>query len=302
MDSILIVGTGALACLFAARLAPYTRVTMLGTWTAGIAALRASGVTLVDGDNETTHDIGATDDPHACGKHRFALVLVKSWQTARATEQLDQCLTDDGVALTLQNGYGNLQILQEALSEERVVIGATTMGATLLTPGRVKAGGDGLVHIVRRSSLEPLVSLFQKAEFETEETDDVDSLVWGKLVINVGINPLTAILAIPNGKLLEHAPARELMKAAAREAAAVAESLGVALPFKDPIAAVTEVARKTAANHSSMLQDIGRGAPTEIDATCGAVVRQGELVNVDTPVNRVLWKLVSAMALKGNQS
>ena len=67
------------------------------------------------------------------------------------------------------------------------------------------------------------------------------------------------------------------------------------LPFPDPVAAAEEVARKTAANHSSMLQDVLRGAPTEIDAICGAVVKAAQKHHIDTPANWACWNLVKAL-------
>jgi 2-dehydropantoate 2-reductase len=120
--------------------------------------------------------------------------------------------------------------------------------------------------------------------------------VWGKLAINAAINPLTALLQVPNGELLERPTAQALMGSAAAEVAAVAAARGVQLPYADPPAAAQEVARRTAANYSSMLRDIQRGAPTEIDAICGAIVRAGEQAQVPTPVNRTLWQLVKALA------
>jgi 2-dehydropantoate 2-reductase len=125
--------------------------------------------------------------------------------------------------------------------------------------------------------------------------DDAQSLIWGKLVINAAINPLTALLRVPNGKLLESLSAREMMGALATETARVAAADKISLPFSDPIAAAEEVARKTAANHSSMLQDVLRGAPTEIDAICGAIVKIAQKHNIDTPANWACWKLVKAM-------
>jgi 2-dehydropantoate 2-reductase len=304
MESVLIAGSGALACLFAARLAPHARVTMLGTWPEGIAALQSSGVVLEEGDEQRSFKISATDDPRSCEKHRYALVLVKSWQTQRAADQLRDCLTADGVALTLQNGYGNLEILQETLGSGHAALGVTTTGATLLSPGHVRAGGKGPIHLVPQKKLEPLLSLFQAAGFEIARSDDLDSLVWGKLVINAGINPLTALLGIPNGQLLAQPQAKDLMAAAAQEAAAVAAALGVRLPYDDPVESVSDVARKTSTNHSSMLQDMRRGAPTEIEAISGAIARIGDREGVQTPVNAILRKLVLAAVSikKGNPS
>jgi 2-dehydropantoate 2-reductase len=117
-------------------------------------------------------------------------------------------------------------------------------------------------------------------------------LVWGKLAVNAGINPLTAILGVPNGELLNRIYAKALMIAAAEEVAAVAEAHGVRMPYDDPGGAVIRVAHRTASNRSSMLQDMERGAPTEIDAINGAVVREGDRLGVATVVNRILWTLV----------
>jgi 2-dehydropantoate 2-reductase len=85
------------------------------------------------------------------------------------------------------------------------------------------------------------------------------------------------------------------MVTVAREAAAVAVAQGLHLPYPDPVMAVETIARRTAANRSSMLQDVQRGAPTEIDAICGAIVSAGEQTGVPTPVNRTLWQLVKAL-------
>jgi 2-dehydropantoate 2-reductase len=116
------------------------------------------------------------------------------------------------------------------------------------------------------------------------------------LAINAAINPLTALLDVPNGELLLSPHALAIMTEAAGETAAVAEARGIRLPYDDPGAAAAEVAGRTASNHSSMLQDIRRGAPTEIDAICGAIANEGESLGVWTPVNRVLWHLVRALA------
>jgi 2-dehydropantoate 2-reductase len=98
-----------------------------------------------------------------------------------------------------------------------------------------------------------------------------------------------------NGELLERPSAREMMGRLALEAAQVAQAENITLPFADPIAAAEDVARKTAANRSSMLQDVLRGARTEIDAICGAVVKTAQKHGVDTPANEICWKLVSAL-------
>jgi 2-dehydropantoate 2-reductase len=229
-------------------------------------------------------------------------VLVKSWQTRRAAQQLAECLAEDGLALTLQNGVGNREELARQLGENRVALGVTTAGATLLGPGRVRPAGEGVVSLGAHPRLAPLAGLLRSAGFVVENAPDANVLLWGKLVINAAINPLTALLGVLNGELLVRPSARLLMQSVALEAAAVAEVSGVHLPYPDPVAAAETVARRTAANRSSMLQDIQRRAPTEIDAICGAIVQAGDEVSVPVPVNRTVLHLVKALAVEGADS
>jgi len=294
--SILLIGVGALASLFGARLAASgVAVTMLGSWPEGLAALRGHGVRLVEADgSERAWPVRAVADPAECRGIPCALVLVKAWQTARAAGQLAACLPADGLALTLQNGWGNRETLEQALRPRRVALGITTLGATLLAPGVVRAGGQGPVTLGSHPRIRPLAELLPAAGFDVRMADDVAGLAWGKLVINAAINPLTALLRVPNGELLERPEARALMGQAAAETAAVGLAQGLHLPFADPIVAAEEVARRTAANHSSMFQDVQAGRPTEIDAICGAVVQTGERLGVPTPANHTLWLLVRA--------
>jgi 2-dehydropantoate 2-reductase len=297
-DNILIVGTGALATLFAARLTQAGHhITMLGTWQEGIDSLRKNGARLVDANgNEHQFKVHATDDPHECAGAKYAIVLVKAWQTERAARQLADCLAEDGLAITLQNGLGNRETLVESLGADRVALGTITVGATLLGPGLVKVGGDGIISIERNQSLDPIEAALKSAKFKVNIVENARSAMWGKLVVNAAINPLTALLRIPNGELLNRPSARELMGKLACEVAEVARAENIQLPFDDPIAMAEEVASKTAANHSSMLQDVLRNAPTEIDAICGAVLKTAQKHKIDTPANWACWKLIQALS------
>ena len=292
--SILIVGTGAMAGLFGARLGPHAQVTLLGTWKAGLEALTRDGIRLQENGSVVQVPVRATSNPAECEAAQIALFLVKSWQTQRAATMLAKCLAPQGVALTLQNGLGNLELLEAELGAQRVALGVTTVGATVLGPGRVRVGGSGATYVAPHPRLEPLVDLLQTAGFEVHPADNIESLVWGKLVVNCGINALTALLEVPNGELLARPGARAIMQEAAQETARVAEANGVNLPYPDPVEQVEGVASRTASNISSMLQDIRRGAPTEVDAINGAVVQMADRRGVPVPVNRTLWNLVRA--------
>ncbi len=296
-QDVLLVGTGALATLFAARLGEAGHsVHMLGTWKQGLQALQDKGARILDADGkERTYKVHATDDPREVSGAKFAIVLVKSWQTERAAHQLKLSLADDGHALTLQNGLGNRETLTRDLGTDRVSLGVTTIGATLLAPGLVQTGGEGIISIEQTQALTPLVAALRSSDFNLQIVDDTQSLIWGKLVINAAINPLTALLRVPNGELLARPMVRRIMASLARETAEVAAAEHVHLPFSNPVSAAEDVARKTAKNHSSMFQDVRRGAPTEIDAICGAVTKRAEFHGIDTPYNRTCWQLVRAL-------
>ncbi len=295
-QDILLVGTGALATLFAARLSEAGHgVHMLGTWKKGLAELKQHGARVVDANgNERAFQVHATDDPREVSGAKFAIVLVKSWQTARVARQLKESLASDGHALTLQNGLGNLETLALDLGMGRVSMGVTTTGATLVGPGLVRAGGEGVISIERNQALGPLETALRSSNFNLQIVADAQSLIWGKLVINAAINPLTALLQVPNGELLSHPKARRMMGELARETAEVAEAEHVDLPFSNPVSAAEDVARKTATNLSSMFQDVRRGAPTEIDAICGAVMKMGQKHGIRTPYNKACWTMVRA--------
>lgn len=292
---MLIVGSGAMACLFAARLAKAgIRVRMLGTWAAGLEALQRGGVCLDIDGRMRCYPVAAGADLSPCAGAELALVLVKSWQTERAAQQLAEVLSPDGLALTLQNGLDGRETLAGDLGWERAAAGITTLGATLTAPGRVRPTDGGEIILGAHPRLKPLLGLLNQAGLPVRVQPDLHSLLWGKLLVNAAINPLTALLRVPNGALLEMPPARRLLVALAREGEAVARAAGVRLPYDDALSEVERVIRHTAGNQSSMLQDVLRGAPTEIDAITGALLREARRHGVHVRANQAVYRMLKA--------
>jgi 2-dehydropantoate 2-reductase len=303
-EPLLIVGTGALATLFAARLSTSgVPVAMLGSWPEGLAALERRGARLLNpGGSLLSGEVHVARSPQDLAQHQFALVLVKSWQSRRAGEQLAACLAPDGVALTLQNGLGNAEALADQLGAHRVAVGVTTTGGALLEPGLVRFGGEGSLEIAAMPRLDPLVAALRNAGFDVKLHSELRGLQWGKLVVNSAINPLTALFSLPNGQLLVDPTVHQILQRTARETASVAAAQKIELPYTDPVLMVEQVARQTAANRSSMLQDLQRGAPTEIEAINGAVVRAAIEVGLEARLNRQLLELVRARVRRHMQT
>jgi 2-dehydropantoate 2-reductase len=284
--------------LFAARLAGAgVEVTMLGSWPDGLAALRARGVTLFAGDGSSKREpVRVASDPAEAGEVDQAIVLVKSHQTERAAAQLSAILKKGGIALTLQNGLGNDTLLARTLGPDRVARGVTTLGAYVRAPGEVQAAGEGVVTLEKHPRLGGLADLLRAAGFDVQIVEDVRPAMWAKLVINAAVNPLTALLGVENGALWQRPTARELALGLAGEALQVARAAGVVLPFDDPAPLLERVLQQTAANRSSMLQDVLRGAPTEVEAINGALVREAEKLGVPAPLNRTIFLLMVAFS------
>jgi len=135
-------------------------------------------------------------------------------------------------------------------------------------------------------------SLLKNGGVNVEISEDLESIVWGKLIINAAINPLTAILQFTNEELLQSKEAIELVKKIVTEAMNVAEARGTKLPFNDPLSITFEVLRNTASNYSSMLRDVQRGVTTEIEFINGAIVKEGEKYGVDVEYNKRIIELL----------
>lgn len=305
-DGVAILGTGAMACLFASRLVHRRRVTLVGTWHAQVERIAREGLEVIETDGRhTRHAVAAVADPGAVGPAALILVQVKGPATERAARWARRILDaspagGDGLVLSLQNGLGHLEELERAVGPRRSAQGVTEQAAHAAGLGIVRHAAGGPTWLAGRpatlSRLEAVAALFAGAGLPTRITEDAAALIWGKLVVNSAINPLTALLDVPNGFLVESPVAHRLMRRAAEETAAVARAQGIHLPFEDAGKRAEEVCRATAANRSSMLQDHSRGAPTEIDSICGEVVEHGRRLGIATPVNELLWRRLGETA------
>ena len=290
---LLIFGCGAMACFFAARLVSCGIETVLtDEWTEGLRVIQKKGITLETKNQNNTYPIKILIPDEKSGFFKHALVLLKSWQTGWAAESLSQRLEPDGCVLTLQNGLGNDSALKKLWNENKVLSGITTLGATQLSPGFIRAFEDGSISLENKPASEEFMNLFLQAGLPCKIEKDIESLVWGKLLINAVINPLTALMDQPNGWLMENPQADEMMEPVIQEITNLTNHLGISLPFDDPLSEIKKVSKNTSPNSSSMLQDLRRQAPTEIDQINGAIARLGIKNGIPTPVNQTLTSLV----------
>ncbi|HMM20555.1 MAG TPA: 2-dehydropantoate 2-reductase [Selenomonadales bacterium] len=304
---IAIIGAGAMGGLFGARLTSAgEEVWLVDTAEETIRAISQNGLTLDDAAGVAVTRPQAVTQASSVGPADLIIVFVKAWATPAAAKAARDLLKADTAVLTLQNGCGNAEILAAELGSERIIAGTTSQGASLLRPGHVLHGGSGDTQIGEVTGhmsprLAQIAGVLTGAGIPTRPVGDISPFIWGKLLVNAGINAVTALTRLANGQLAEFAETRELVAAAVQEAAAVAGAAGVTLPYPDPVAAVFSVAKATARNRSSMLQDVLAGRPTEVAAINGVIVREGERLGVPTPANRLLTSLVLALS-KGQRA
>lgn len=295
----LVVGPGAMGCLFAAGLKKGGyEVTLLDYLPERARQIDNQGIVVRGITGEYTVKVHAVADKISI-QPDVVLICVKSYTTKQAAEKIKPWLSPEAFVVTLQNGVGNLEILEQIFGKKKVFGGITAQGSTLLGPGKIRHAGQGETIIGPQehpdSPLERIVSAFNTAGFKTRSTKNVVDLIWGKLIINVGINSLSALTRLKNGRLAEFDGTRRVMENAVKEAVAVAHAKNIRLPFPDPLARVMEVCRDTAENIASMLQDVLKQRITEVDFINGAIVREGIALGIPTPVNHTLTCLVKTV-------
>jgi 2-dehydropantoate 2-reductase len=296
-----VLGPGGLGCLLAALFREAgADVSLVDYRPERVARLRLRGIqvrTLEAGPRTVPVPIGLAPEVGPCD---VTIVAVKAYQTESAARALPELMSRGGLALTLQNGLGNLESLARMAGPQRLLAGVGLLGVTARDEGRIIYAGRGVIYIgvpagsrVSGAEVAAVADLFRGAGLECQPREDIEAVLWEKLVINVGINPLTALLRVPNGALLQVPGAWDLAVAAAREAQAVARAAGLSLTG-EPSDRLRQVCSDTAANRSSMLQDILAGRPTEIEALNGQVAARGRALGLATPVNDLLTQLVRA--------
>lgn len=298
---IAVVGAGAMGCLFGSLLARSgEEVVLVDVMPETVAALRQRGVRFHEGAQVSDVPVAAVEGARAAGTADLVLVMVKAQHTASVAAGLGSLLGPRTQVLTLQNGLGGAQVLAEHVDAQRILVGVTAQGATLVGPGEIRHGGSG-ESVLGPYSLpgadpEPAVRVLTRAGLPARAVSDPWPAVWRKLAINCGINPIAALTGVLNGQIPGIEEGAGVLADAVREVAAVARVAGVDLGEPDTLVRqVIDVARATGSNRASMGQDVDARRPTEIDFINGAVVREGERLGVPTPVNRTLTRLVKTL-------
>ena len=291
---ILIFGAGAMGSFFGGLLAMRHEVTLVGRKD-HMEAVAAHGLRISGKTVRLARPFAATRVPRGVNPE-LVLVTTKAYDTADAMRAL-RPFAATATFLTLQNGLHNAEVI--AQSAKHVIAGTTAHGVTFVRPGEIRHAGLGDTTIGAWSGTPPetvvrVRDLLDEAGIRTRVTPDIRSDLWAKLVVNAAINPLAALAGVPNGRLLQDPRLRRLLDDVARETAEIARAAGARVEAEDLVRRARLVARRTAENRASMLQDLDRGRRTEIDAIAGDVLVEAERAGREAPLNRALFALVKA--------
>ncbi len=237
---------------------------------------------------------------HSC---EVAIICGKAGSTSSLASIAEDLISENGIAVSIQNGLGHAEIISSRVGKNRVMGGSTTHSAWRDNGGSVHWTGRGAIDLGRFDGGEPgeigesFISILEKSGLSPRWSYNIEGEIWRKLLINVAINPVCAIAGVRNGALLEINELWEQAVETMKEAELVALELGVNLGQIDNEEYLKSVVISTSENRVSMLQDLMSGRKTEIDVLCGEIVAIGEKLGIPTPKNSILFALVKGVEM-----
>jgi 2-dehydropantoate 2-reductase len=316
LEPVLVAGAGAIGTVFGGLLERGVHVDYLGR-PEFVAVARRQGVR-IDGlfGELTAHDPFAYSDVSELhGDFQTVLLTVKSYDTEEMVRAIAPKLARDGILVCLQNGLGNVETAAAIVGDRRVLGARVIFGAERVGTAHVRVtvnaapvlvGSPDPSDTARQEIATKVATLFADVGIPSEPTTNLLGELWAKVFYNAALNPLGALLGVPYGHLAADSDTRAIMDDVIDEAFAVARAAGVALPWSDAgtyrAHFYETLVPPTAAHRSSMLQDLERGRPTEIDAINGYVARRGGEIGIDVPANRLLTHLIRARVNRAHAS
>lgn len=295
---IAIIGAGAMGCLYGSYLASENELTMIDVSKECIDKINEDGICVEENGKLTSFPAVACISGECDVKMDMVIIFVKTIYSVDALTMNKKIIDDHTILVTLQNGAGNDRILKEFVASDQIVIGNSEHNSVYTGPAEIRHSGSGITRIGSLEgnveAVKTVFGVFSRAGIQTACIDNIQEIIWKKLMVNLSYNPLTAILDIGIGEIRENEDSWRLLKMLIEEALMVAEADGTALDHDEVFAEIERIAEKLGSGFTSMHQDIALGRKTEIDQINGAVVKQAELLGLDVPYNRMITSLIKA--------
>ncbi|HEX4984550.1 MAG TPA: ketopantoate reductase family protein [Burkholderiales bacterium] len=304
---IYMIGAGAMGGVYGGLLskAGYD-VTLIDVREDHIGRIRQDGLAIEGMRGSHTVKLPARTDIAGLPPGDLAIIFTDSNATRDAARAAKQLLGPDGFAMTLQNGIGNVEALVEALGRERVIAGVSMNSAASPAAGRSAYTNVGMTSIGEldgrdSARVTQVAEMLNKAGIPTEVVPDPMSWIWGKFVLNCGVNALTAITGLRSGEIYRTPEVNALQDRIIDEIMAVVERKKLDLPEKDPRKKIKDHCR-IRYNKPSMMQHVEQGRRTEIDALNGALVREAKALGIPAPYNEAVVAIVKGVEKSRRQA
>ncbi len=298
---IAVIGAGAMGCLYGAYLSQHHQVIMIDTLKEQVEAINQGGivVTEANGEQRTFSGVSAYVSGECEQAVDAVIVFVKSTYTQVALEQNRALFKPTTLVMTLQNGAGNDRLIEQYVDKNNIIIGTSKHNAVNLTRGQIKHPASGVTTIGSNFNAEQQIQtaakLLEQAGFAIDVTDDIQRIIWSKLLVNLSVNTFTAITQTPIGYMLKNQHAWDFAKRLIYEAIEVAEADGTYFDRREALEMVKSVCETAGGGYSSMYQDRKNHVKMEIDAINGAIVEQAKRYGVPTPYNTLIVDLIHAI-------
>jgi 2-dehydropantoate 2-reductase len=269
-------------------------------WQEHVDAIRERGLRVEGASGDRVVRVRATTDAAEVGEAELVLIATKAIDVKAASESARVLVGPGTLVLSIQNGLGGPDIAASILGEKQVAIGvAGGFGASIVEPGRVHHHGLELLRLGERNGpatprVEAIAQIWRAAGFNVQTDDDIDRVIWEKLICNVSFSGPCAVLDCTLGEVIADRHAWTVASRCGQEAFEVARALDVSLGFDDVSAYVRNFGLKIPGARPSMLLDLMAGRRSEIDFINGAVPRAGRETGVATPFNEAVTALVKA--------
>jgi 2-dehydropantoate 2-reductase len=293
-----IIGAGALGSLFAHFFSNINiDFVLYENNEESVSDIKNKGLTLKREERSTSISPVISSSPGILAEAEVIFLFVKSYSTNDAVKVVSEHLCKNSILVSLQNGLGNVDEIRKYIDAERIVYGTTTMGAAKSSMSEVISGGAGIINLggVHSGNVKTVNDLLVSAGLDSHIVSDPDLYLWQKAVINAGINPIAAILGIPNGGIIASSYASMLQENVVREAVNSALANNMNLDFPEMLKKTRDVCEKTSINICSMLQDVRNRRKTEIESINGRIIEYAENKGVSLPFNKSLFLLVKSL-------
>lgn len=254
-------------------------------------------------------DIPFATDPSVLGDADVILVTLKCTAIDSAIAELKQYAKQDPLIICMQNGIGAAEKVKQELPEHRIYTGITPFNVVQAEHAHFRRATEGELHLPKLAELQSLSEAWQAYGLGCDLSEDIDAIVWGKLLLNLN-NAINAISNIPLKSQLQQRGYRRVLAQCQIELLNVCKAKGIELAqltavkpamlpkiLKLPDWLFKRIAQKMLAidpqARSSMWEDVSTGRKTEIDFLNGAVARLAESVGVAAPANKTVSKLIN---------